>query len=440
MKIPEKGQQSEQVLENMQQMRKDDADWQSGRTWSLVYHASEEHTRLIKDAYSMYFSENGLSPLAFPSLKSFETEVIAMVADMLGGSDEAAGSLTSGGTESILMAVKSAREKARAERPEITRPEMVVPDTAHPAFEKASHYLNVKAVHIPVGDDFRANVTDARNAVTDNTILMVGSAPSFPQGVVDPIPELAAVAQEKNIPFHVDACLGGFMLPWLKKLGYDVPDFNLSVPGVTSISADIHKYGFAAKGASCVLYRDDSFRRYQYFAYADWCGGIYVSPSMTGTRPGGAIAAAWATLQHFGQAGYLELDKNIMDITTRLKAGIKEIPGLRILGNPVMSVFAFDMEKGNVFILGDEMEKRGWHLDRVQTPAALHVMVTPPHADVVEPFLQDLRETAAEVAARKDEGVSGMAAVYGMVASLPDPSLAKEFAVDFLNQLMRPES
>jgi sphinganine-1-phosphate aldolase len=440
MRIPEKGCPPKEVLASMERMRKDDADWHGGRTWSLVYHASEEHTRLIKDAYGMYFSENGLSPLAFPSLKRFETEVIAMAADMLGGSEGATGSLTSGGTESILMAVKSAREKARAERPEITRPEMVVPETAHPAFEKAAHYLDVKAVHIPAGEDFRADVAAARGAVGDNTILMVGSAPSFPQGVVDPIPELAAVAKEKNIPFHVDACLGGFMLPWIKKLGYEVPDFDLSVPGVTSLSADIHKYGFASKGASCVLYCDDSFRKYQYFAYTDWCGGIYVSPSMTGTRPGGANAPPRATQHHIGQAGYLELDKKIMETTRRLKEGILRIPGLRILGDPVMSVFAFDMEKGNVFILGDEMEKRGWHLDRVQSPVALHVMVTPPHEAVVEPFLRDLAETSAEVAARGDQDVSGMAAVYGMVASLPDRSQAKEFAVDFLNQLMRPDS
>jgi glutamate/tyrosine decarboxylase-like PLP-dependent enzyme len=438
MKIPDKGQKPEQVIENMQRMRDGDADWKSGRTWSLVYHAGEEHTKLIKDAYCMYFSENGLSPLAFPSLKRFETEVIAMAADMLGGSEEAVGSLTSGGTESILMAVKSAREKARAERPEITKPEMVIPETAHPAFEKAAYYLDVKAVHVPVGGDFRADVEATRGAITGNTILIVGSAPSFPQGVVDPIPELAAIAKEKGIPCHVDACLGGFMLPWLRKLGYPVPDFDFTVDGVTSISADIHKYGFAAKGASCILYRDDTLRKYQYFAYADWCGGIYVSPSMTGTRPGGAIAAAWATLQHFGQEGYLALVKNIMEITEKLKTGIAEIPGVRILGDPVMGVFAFDLEKGNVFVLGDEMEQRGWHLDRVQSPPALHVMVTPPHAKVVEPFLQDLRETSAEVSAREDDGVAGMAAVYGMVAALPDPSQAKEFAVDFLNQLMRP--
>jgi glutamate/tyrosine decarboxylase-like PLP-dependent enzyme len=336
------------------------------------------------------------------------------------------------------MAVKSAREKARAERPEINRPEMVVPETAHPAFEKAAHYLDVKAVHIPVGEDFRADVEATHSAVNDNTILIVGSAPQFPQGVVDPIPELAAIAKEKGIPCHVDACLGGFILPWLRKLGYPVPDFDFAVDGVTSISADIHKYGFAAKGASCILYRDDALRKRQYFAYADWCGGIYVSPSMTGTRPGGAIAAAWATLQHFGQEGYLELAKKIMDTSEKLKAGIAEIPGLRILGDPVMGVFAFDLEKGNVFVLGDEMEQRGWHLDRVQSPPALHLMVTPPHADIVDSFLQDLRETSAEVAARGDDGVAGMAAVYGMVASLPDRSQAKEFAVDFLNQLMRP--
>ena len=438
MKIPDQGQKPEQVIESMQQMREGDADWKSGRTWSLVYHAGEEHTKLIKDAYCMYFSENGLSPLAFPSLKRFETEVIAMAADMLGGSEEAVGSMTSGGTESILMAVKSAREKARAERPDITRPELVIPETAHPAFEKAAYYLDVKAVHVPVGGDFRADVEATRGAITGDTILIVGSAPSFPQGVVDPIPELAAIAKEKDIPCHVDACLGGFMLPWLRKLGHPVPDFDFSVDGVTSISADIHKYGFAAKGASCILYRDDALRKHQYFAYADWCGGIYVSPSMTGTRPGGAIAAAWATLQHFGQEGYLELAKDIMETTGKLKAGIAGIPGVRILGDPVMGVFAFDLEKGNVFVLGDEMEKRGWHLDRVQIPPALHVMVTPPHARVVEPFLQDLRETSAEVSAREDEGVAGMAAVYGMVAALPDPSQAKEFAVDFLNQLMRP--
>ena len=438
MKIPDQGQKPQQVIESMRQMREGDADWHNGRTWALVYHASDEHSRLIKDAYCMYFSENGLSPLAFPSLKRFETEVIAMAADMLGGSEEAVGSLTSGGTESILMAVKSAREKARAERPGITRPEMVIPETAHPAFEKAAHYLDVKAVHIPVGEDFRADVEATRSAVNDNTILIVGSAPQFPQGVVDPIPELAAIAKEKGIPCHVDACLGGFMLPWLRKLGYPVPDFDFAVDGVTSISADIHKYGFAAKGASCILYRDDTLRKYQYFAYTDWCGGIYVSPSMTGTRPGGAIAAAWATLQHFGQEGYLELAKNIMDTTGKLKAGIAEIPGVRILGDPVMGVFAFDLEKGNVFVLGDEMEQRGWHLDRVQSPPALHLMVTPPHANIVDSFLQDLRETSAEVSAREDDSVAGMAAVYGMVASLPDRSQAKEFAVDFLNQLMRP--
>lgn len=440
MKIPERGTAPEQVLEDMRRIRAEDADWKSGRTWSLVYHASEEHTRLLKDAYCMSFSENGLSPLAFPSLKRFETEVIAMTADMLGGGPQAVGSVTSGGTESILMAVKSAREWARAERPAIERPRMLLPLTAHPAFEKAAHYLGVEAVHVPVGPDFRVDVEAARRALGEDTILMVGSAPSFPQGVIDPIPELAALAAEQGICFHVDACLGGFMLPWLRRLGHDIPPFDLGVDGVTSISADIHKYGFAAKGASTIVYRDDRLRKYQYFAYTDWPGGIYVSPSMTGTRPGGAIAAAWATFQHLGEEGYLELARTIMETNRRLIEGIQSIDGLRIMGEPQMSVFAFDMQDGKAYALGDELEQRGWHLDRLQFPPALHMMVTPPHQAVVEPFLDDLAACTRVVASREDESVSGMAAMYGMMAALPDRAQAKEFAVDFFNQLMKPGS
>ena len=318
MHIPPKGISPEKIISNMQQMRGQDADWRAGRTFSLVYFASEEHTRLLKDAYSMFFSENGLSPMAFPSLRRFETETIAMVADMLGGGPKTIGSMTSGGTESILMALKTARQWAREHKPDVTAPEAVLPITVHPAFEKAVHYFDIKPVHIPIGDDYRADVEAARKAVNDNTILIVGSAPAYPHGVVDPIADLAAIAQENGIPCHVDACLGGFLLPWLKKLGNPIPDFDFSVPGVTSISADIHKYGFAAKGASTVLYRDEELRKHQYFAYTEWPGGLYASPTATGTRPGGAIAAAWATLQHMGQDGYLEIARKIMDISERV--------------------------------------------------------------------------------------------------------------------------
>jgi glutamate/tyrosine decarboxylase-like PLP-dependent enzyme len=281
-------------------------------------------------------------------------------------------------------------------------------------------------------------VEAARSAVTDDTVLMVGSAPAYPHGVMDPIPELAAVALEKGIAFHTDACLGGFLLPWLKRLGHPVPPFDLSVPGVTSISADIHKYGFAAKGASTVIYRDEDFRRHQFFTYTDWPGGLYGSPSMTGTRPGGAIAAAWAVMRFLGEEGYLDLARRIMGTADRLKEGIRAIPDLRILGEPLMSVFAFASDTLNIFSLGDAMERRGWKLDRQQLPSSLHMMVTPAHEPVVEPFLADLRASCAETAAAGSEGVTGMAALYGMIAALPERSAAHEFILSFLSDLLKP--
>ncbi len=436
MKIPEEGTPPKDVLEKMKDMRKDDADWRAGKTFSLVYFLDDEHTDLLKNAYTMYFSENGLSPMAFSSLRRFETEVISMVADMLGGVPGAIGSMTSGGTESILMAVKSARQWARVNKPGIEKPEVILPITVHPAFEKAMHYFDLVPVHIPVRDDFRADVEEAKKAINENTILMVGSAPAYPHGVVDPIEDLASIALEKGLLFHVDSCLGGFLLPWLKKLGYPIPAFDLSVNGVTSISADIHKYGFASKGASCVIYKDEELRKHQYFAYTQWPGGLYASPSATGTRPGGAIAAAWATLQHLGQDGYLATAKKIMAITERFKSGIEKIDGLRILGKPDMSVFAFTTDKGDIFALGDELENRGWHLDR--QPGSLHMMITPVHENIVDDFLSDLEEAANKVASMPAGDMSGMAAMYGMVAALPDQGQAKDMIVEFFNQLMKP--
>jgi len=434
MKLPSKGTSKKEVISKMQELRANDADWQNGRTFSLVYFGGDELVDLLKDAYTMFFSENGLSPIAFPSLKMFENEVISMTANMLGGGPEAVGSMTSGGSESILMAVKTARDKAMAERPEITEPNMVLPITAHPAFEKAAHYFRVKPIHIPTDGDFLADPDAAREAVDDNTVLMVGSAPAYPHGVIDPIPELAAIALDRGVCFHVDACLGGFILPWLKRLGYEIPDFDLSVAGVTSISADLHKYGFAAKGASTVIYRDDGIRRHQYFAYTDWPGGLYGSPTMTGTRPGGAIAAAWAVMNYLGEEGYMEIARRIMDTTERLIEGVESIPELRILGKPKASVFAFASDDIDIYALGEAMERRGWHLDRQQLPASLHMMITPAHERIVEPFLDDLKDCVRKVAESGASEVSGMAAIYGMVGALPKRGMAKEIIIDFLSQ------
>ena len=241
--------------------------------------------------------------MAFPSLKKFEADVIAMTASLLGGDDETVGNLTTGGTESILMAVKTAREWGRAKRPGVAAPEMILPASAHPAFDKAAHYFDVKAIRVPVARDLRADVNAMRDALTRNTILIVGSAPSYPHGVVDPISDIASIAHAQEILCHVDACVGGFVLPFVRKLGYAIPDFDLRVPGVTSLSVDLHKYAYAAKGASVILYKNRALRRHQFFATTDWSGGIYISPTMTGTRAGGAIAAAFAVLNFLGAEG-----------------------------------------------------------------------------------------------------------------------------------------
>jgi len=478
MPLPSNRTSADQVLARMRQAREHDVKWHEGRAWSLVYHAGDEVTDLLKEAYTLFFSENGLNPTTFPSLRQFETEVVAMTASLLGGNDETAGNMTAGGTESILMAVKTARDWARAERPAIAIPQMVLPRSAHPAFHKAGHYFGVKPVVIPVGPDLRADVAAAEAAISQDTILVVGSAPSYPHGVVDPIADLARLAQKQGLLCHVDACVGGFMLPFVRKLGYPVPDFDFWLPGVTSMSADLHKYGYAVKGASVILYHNHGLRRHQFHVYTDWPGGIYASPSVAGTRPGGAIAAAWAILNYLGEEGYLALADGVMKTVGKLQDGIRAIPELKILGEPVMSILAIASDRLNVFEIGDEMALRGWNLDRQQFPSSLHVTVTPAHAPVADQFLADLRyateqvkrpsrarlsnslkvglvQVAARVLpprfmsslTRRSSGTGGQAlgvggrsaAMYGMMATLPNRGDLTEVVLDILDQLTTPQ-
>jgi glutamate/tyrosine decarboxylase-like PLP-dependent enzyme len=434
--FPKTGASKDEVLARMRALKQGDAKWRDGKTFSLVYFAGDEVSGLLKEAYNDFMSENGLSPLAFPSLRQFEAEVLASCASLFHGDEEVCGTMTSGGTESVLMAVKTARDWAKAERG-IERPEMVLPITAHPAFEKAAHYFGVSARHASVGPDFKVDVNAMRELVGPNTALLVGSAVAYPQGIVDPIADIAALAREKKILCHVDACLGGFILPFAKKLGRDVPPFDFEVDGVTSLSADLHKYGFAAKGASLVLYKNAALRRHQFFTYSAWPGGIYASPSMTGTRPGGAIAAAWAVLQHLGEAGYLEQARGMLQTTDALTKGIAAVPGLKVQGAPPATVFGFSSEVVNCWELGDAMETRGWKLDRLNAPAALHVMVTPAHARIVEPFLNDLRECTASLRAGAP-APDGSAAMYGMLGAVTDPREADGFIKEFLDGLYEP--
>ena len=273
--IPGHGREHAELLGDMEGMRTGDADWRKGRTFSLVYHASDAHHTLIRRASELYFAENALNPMAFRSLKRMEAEVVQMTASMLNGPATCVGTMTTGGTESILMAVKAARDKARADKPWIGSPEVVAPSTIHVALDKAAHYFGLKVRYVDVGSDFRADAAAMEAAVGRNTVLLFASAPQYPHGVVDPIEALGEIAQRRGLPFHVDACIGGFVLPWVEKLGHPIPRFDFRVLGVTSMSADLHKYGYAAKGASVVLYRDMTYLRHQFFVSTDWSGGIY---------------------------------------------------------------------------------------------------------------------------------------------------------------------
>lgn len=423
--IPEHGTDRERLLDEIRAAAAGDADWHGGRTFSLVYHHSDEHHAFLERVVGAYLSTNALNPLAFQSLRRFEAEVVRMSAWLLGGDDATAGTMSSGGTESILLAVKTYRDRARREGrvPAGAAPNLVLPVTAHPAFLKACHLLDVEARLVPADADLRVDVAAAAAQVDAATIAVVGSAPNYPYGVVDPIPELAELATRRGIGCHVDACLGGFLLPWVERLGRPVPPWDLRVPGVTSVSADLHKYGFAAKGASVVLYRDADLRRHQFQVETGWPGGIWLSPTIAGTRPGGAIAGAWATLRAFGVDGYLELHRGLLATSDALRAGIAAIDGLAVLGDPPAGVFAVGSTSDDldVYAVADAMESRGWHPDRLLRPPALHVMVTPVHAGAVaERFLADLAASVAQVRGRAELSAQGQAAMYGMVATLPE--------------------
>ena len=396
VRLPANGTPRDRLQEALDEAAGGDADWLRRMAVGTNYPAGEDVLQVARDAYLRFFSTNGLLPDLFPSLARFERDVVDYAAGLFHG-PEAVGSITSGGSESILMGVKSARDRARRLHPGITKPEMVLPVSAHPAFTKAAHYFGLDAVTVPLDADHQIDVAAYRAAITDRTVLLVASAPSLTLGMVDPIEELAPLAAERDIGFHVDACVGGFFLPFAEKLGRPIPRFDFRVPGVTTISADLHKFGYTAKGASLIMSRDRDVFDSQPFRFgggsrpADW----YVTPSMTGTRPGGAIAAAWAVMTYLGEAGYLERTRQTYEYLERWWAAIAAIDGLEVMGTPAMSVFAVTSRTLDPYAIGKGMEERGWlvYADSEPVPA-LRYMQSPGHAPYVDNYIADLREVA----------------------------------------------
>ncbi len=394
MQIPARGIGRDEILTTMRSYRDRDVQWRDGRTWAYVYDAGPEVERIAHEAYLMYLSDNGLDPTVFPSLLRFENEVVEMARNHLRGGPDVVGNFTSGGTESCMLAVKTARDFARAERG-IDRPQMVVPVTAHAAFHKAAAYFDVELVHVPVqGGDYRVHGQAMADAINDRTILLVASAPSYAHGCVDPIRELGALALEHELLLHVDACIGGVLLPLFRELGEPVPDFDLSVPGVSSISMDLHKYGFTPKGASVVLYRDRHLRKHQIFSCADWTGYTVVNPTMLSTKSGGPVAAAWAVMRFLGREGYLELARTMLEGKKRILAGLAAMDDLFVLGEPDINLVAFSSETISVFHLADEMKQRGWYIQPQLgfhgSRANIHLSINPHCVQWVADLLADL--------------------------------------------------
>jgi len=399
--FPLRGRGKSDLLATIRRLQESDVDWRSGRVFSQVYFVSDEHEAALLDAYASAFNLNGLSARAFPSLAQMERDVVEMAADLFGW-PTAMGSLTSGGSESNLLALKAARDRMKKERPEISEPEIIVPMSAHPTIGKAAHYLGLRERRVVVTEGQEADPVAMAMAINTNTILLVGSAPSWPHGIVDPIDELGELALREGLLLHVDACVGGFVLPFARELGRRIRAFDFSVPGVSSISADLHKFGYAAKGASLILHREPASYESQVFDFAEWTGGRYQVATVGGTRPGGAIAASWFVLNYLGRSGYLELVDRCLKITDRLIDGIRSIPGLYIEGDPQMNLLAFGSRGVRIDSVAEAMRERGWLVGlQGRPPSSIHLSITPVHEVAAEQFLSDLRGVTEAVAAGK---------------------------------------
>jgi len=397
--LGKQGRPVDEVIDALTEKRANDVKWADGKTFGMVYDGGPTVHEVAERAARLYLHENALNTQAFPSLREIQSEVVAWTADLLHGDEHTAGFLTSGGTESILCAVLAARKRGSAER-NIVRPEMVLADTAHAAFHKAADNFGIVVHKAPVRDDFTADVEAMAAMVNDNTVLVVGSAPQYPHGVQDDIPAIAALAASVGANCHVDACMGGFVLPFAERIGREVSPWDFRVDGVTTISADIHKLGYAPKGVSVILHNSKHSRSYQTFVFDDWLGGFYASPNMQGTRSGLPMACAWAVMQHLGIDGYVELTGQTLINADRMRAGIMAIDGVRVLGDGQFHLVAMAAEPGSgidMFALGDALLAKGWYHDRQKPPDNLHSTVSNTNTGVVQDYLDDLATCVADV-------------------------------------------
>lgn len=445
-RLPSIGRDREEVLAEIGRLAaREQPSWLDGHVSGTVYNGDPEHIEFLNRVYALTSQSNPLHSDLWPSITKYEAEIVAMTASMLGAGPDApdvCGVVTSGGTESILLAVKTHRDWGR-DVLGVREPEVVAPATAHTAFDKAAECFDVRLRRVPVAPDFRADIDATIGAVNRNTVLIVGSAPTFPHGVIDPIAVLSEVARRRGIGFHTDSCMGGFVLPFAERLGHPVPGYDFRLPGVTSMSADTHKFGYAAKGTSVVLYRTPELRRHQYFTATDWPGGLYSSPTLAGSRPGALVAACWAAMVSIGEEGYLESTRRVLETAATIRRGVEQVPELRTLGDGLWIVaFGSTSPRLDIYRVMDGMRRRGWHLIGLQRPPGVHLCVTlrQTQPGVAERFLSDLRasvEDAKRAPAEGDDG-DGMAPVYGMAGSIPFRGVVSDLLERYMDLLYRP--
>lgn len=393
-RLPLAGSPAADLLADIDRRRGLEPDVHGARLFGLVYptgrHDLEE---LLGEVNRRYLFGNALNPFKFPEIARFEGEVVAITGGLVHLPAGGGGSMTSGGTESILMSMLVNRERALARG--VTRPQIVVPESAHPAYNKAAHYFGMDVVRTPLDAGYRADVAALRDAVGPETAVVVASAFNYPYGVMDPVADIAAVAAEHGVGCHVDACVGGFVLPFMEALGREVPPWDFRVEGVTEMSTDVHKYGYAPKGASVVLHRDSDWFGHQFFVFSEWGSGLYGSPGVAGAKPAAPIATAWTVLHALGRDGYVDIMRGLLETTERVRACIEDLDGVELVGDPIGPVLAMRSDTVDLHAVGDVLDDRGWHVNRNVDPRGLHVMLSPAHASVVDELVRDLTDAVA---------------------------------------------
>ncbi len=432
--LPAQGLSHDEVMARLEAFRADDINWRSGRAWAYVYDAGEGAQKVCEDAFAGFLWENALDPTVFPSMLRLENELVGLVARHLHAPEGAAGCYASGGTESIMLAVKGSRERHRRVKQDNARLNIVLPETAHAAFQKAALYLDLEVRLIPVDPHTFKAVPDAMAAAVDpHTCLIVGSAPSYAHGVIDPIADLGAIALQHDLWLHVDACVGGWLLPWFERLGAPLPRYDFRVPGVSSMSCDLHKYGFAPKGASILVLRDKSLRPHHMYACATWSGYTLINLAVQSSKGGGPLAAAWAALNFMGDDGYEALASRMLTATREIVAGIDAIDDLRVLGTPEMNLIAITSDTVNIFHVADEMTERGWYvqpqLSFGASPANIHLSVNPKGQPHVPALLADFK-ASCEAARALPSGQ--LKAVLGDALASLDPATVDPSAIPMM--------